>query len=213
MGKTKTAVCMLAAAAIASTIFASNAEADSNLQGLYIGAQGGYGLAKADILFTDPNDTLTLDGIGAEGPVGGLFLGYGRDFARKWHAGIELEGSLSNIEVEATANDDRASAEIDRTFGVTARLGYYLIDNGMLFARLGWVRSRFDSELNTTRDTEWKNGIRFGGGLQFDLSKNLFFRGEYVATNYDDFVFVSGNDRLEIDPWSHIFRLGLAYRF
>ena len=202
-----------AATFLATVTLFSVAHAETGGIGVYAGVQAGYGLGKADILFTDPDDTVTLDGIGAEGPVGGIFLGYGRAVFQKWHVGPELEGSLSNIEAEATANADSASAEVDRTFGVTALLGYYLIDNGLLFARLGWARSRFESEINTDSDTEWKNGLRFGGGLQFDLGKRLFLRGEYVATNYDDFVFVSGEDRLEIDPWSHIFRLGLGYRF
>lgn len=68
----------------------------------------------------------------------------------------------------------------DRTIGAAARLGYVVADNVLLFGKVG-----YDNYRNVGRNLD---GLRVGGGVEFNVSDNAFVKLEGRYTDFEQNV-------------------------
>jgi outer membrane immunogenic protein len=177
--------------------------------GASIGVFGGYGTATVGGKFTDLDSTtgsgadeykLDDGGLGAEGAEYGVTVGYGLRMGPLL-AGIEGEAAWSDIKIKAkiaagfspnqgSAGDGSseditsASAEMERSYAATARLGYYLSPTSVFYIKGGGVASLFDVKYGADSKEYWAPGVRLGAGIESDLGGGLSIRVEGMHNNY-----------------------------
>jgi len=158
------------AVAIAASVFASPALAQNNgdFSGVKATAIAGY-------------DNIDVDIAGVENVEGFLYggtLGYD----------IQSGNMVYGAEVEATESTGKISSiagriEAGRDLYAGARLGYVVSDSAMLYAKAGYTNARVSSP---GLGSENGDGVRVGAGVEYKLSENMFARGEYRYSNYED---------------------------
>jgi hypothetical protein len=219
--------------------------------GANIGVFGGYGMAVVGGKFTDLDTSVggadkdhkfNDGGLGAEGEEYGVKVGYGLRMG-SLHAGIEGEAAWSNIKVDAkiaagfnpnkgstgdgTAGDiTSASAEMERSYAATARLGFYPTPHSMVYLTGGGVASLFDVKWGSDSKEYWAPGIRLGAGVESTLVDGLSVRVEALHNNYYNANVQrigriaqggSGDSgsgvKVILYPSSFVARVGISYNF
>ena len=177
--------------------------------GISIGGFGGFGMAVTGVTVTDLDSTIgsganehkfTDGGLGMDGAEYGAKLGYGLRIG-SLHAGIEGEAAWSDIKIKASiaagfspnqgstgdgSNEDitSASAEMERSYAATARLGYYLSPTSVFYIKGGGVASLFDVKYGADSKEYWAPGVRLGAGIESTLGGGLSLRVEGMHNNY-----------------------------
>jgi outer membrane immunogenic protein len=190
--------------------------------GPYVGLEGGvdnYELsAKGDAGAFDPSlagVTLNADGLNANGLGGGAYAGYNFAFSRAF-VGLEAFGRISDADFKATLSDGTDTyglkVEPKETYGVSGRIGVLANATTGIYARGGWVNTRFRAALND--GTGWvsghdtQSGVEYGAGIETLVGSNLAVRAEYVATDYGNADLGQG---VSLDNGA--FRAGVAFQF
>lgn len=178
-----------------------------NWSGFYIGgAVGGQSLRGDDRSYGDGSSSDT-------GFAGAVYGGYNYQYAN-WVFGLEGDVKFSNAKVY---DDDYLDPLKSRVGGsVRGRVGY-AVENFLPYLTGGLAIASFRDDHNGggfDLATETLTGYSVGGGLEWGVTQNLIFRGEYLFSDFgkNDFHF-NGSDVHEIDVQTHDFRLGLAYKF
>lgn len=192
----------LLAAAIAAPAMAQEA---TNFNGPFVGVQLGWQQDRQSLdLGTVPPTTVRASG---DGFAYGGQLGY--DF-NLGSAVVGLEASLTGR--TGTNNFPTFDLEAGRTINVTARAGWLITPEGLLYARGGYSNARF-SIVNPAGGSENRGGWLLGAGYEHVLAKNVSARVEY---NYSDY----GNDLLpgigggaRLNYHRHAVMTGLNFRF
>lgn len=89
--------------------------------------------------------------------------------------------------VEATLEDSTADGGFvngSRDIGINLRAGVKVLDRAQLFAKAGYASTRF--EFVGTGAGVGLEGFRYGGGVEYALTDNLYITGEYRRTEYED---------------------------
>ncbi len=160
---------VLLASAMALSVAGTASAAD--FTGFYLGAQLGYGSAKTKLSSNDTNaagavrqvgpDSMSGD-IGARGVVGGLHVGYGKQFDNRMYLGLEAWGNLSNTngnidDVVRTIAPGRVASTYKATrrneFGIALKPGI-VFNNALLYVKLGvasasWKKETTFTDVNT----------------------------------------------------------------
>ena len=99
------------------------------------------------------------------------------DFVYGASAGVNIPMGDAIVGVEATVDN---VFEDSRELGASARLGY-TFDQVMLYGEAGYTNYRdvFSRELD---------GLRVGGGLEYNISPNAFVSAEYRYTDFESNV-------------------------
>lgn len=197
-------------------------KSESGPAGFYVGGQVGY-----NALDTHAAENRTEGGSddGAYGNAdfaGGLFAGYGFNINR-WYLGLEFETENSNAQW-SHRKDKSESRTLDlaknESYGASLRLGRALINNGLVYGRIGAVKTRFDGyytlndSLANAYDEDFTvNGIRLGIGLEYDLSDHLFGRMDYSVTDYQNERIASVDFNENYSVQESLFNLGVGWRF
>lgn len=157
-----------AAASIALTAPAF-AQDDTSFSGPRIEALTGY-----DAVKTNGNGLGTPDGV-----LYGVGLGYD---LRAGNAVIGLETEL----MDSTASRDVVGGDVDaaRDIYVGGRVGTLIGPNALAYAKAGYTNAR----VNTPTFRENGDGIRVGGGLEYDFGNKIFAKAEYRYSNYEQDV-------------------------
>ena len=215
----KSLIVAVAFAASLSIVSVASAQ-ESNFEGFYVGAQAGYSniteeISVAGITVIDE----TADGFG-----GGGFIGFGGTNG-SLYGSVEAEVGYDGADWGVSGSSGATSATLDveaqLTYGVGFRIGGIVADNLLLYGRLGWVRTNFETTLSVvdpgfTGSVSVENdldGFRFGGGVEGMLADNIGVRAEYTYTIYDVDDVVVGGITIEDDVDQHLFRIGVAYYF
>ncbi|HUW27407.1 MAG TPA: outer membrane beta-barrel protein [Sulfuriferula sp.] len=205
-------------------------DAIPDYSGFYLGAQAGYGSLMTEAFSTRSGGggTDEMD-MGKQGGVTeGLFAGYGW-MLNRWYYGLELEAEDSNASWyhQKVKGDARTmSLEKNRGYGASLRGGYAL-DGGLLYGRLGLVRTNFhtyetENQYAATgayNQDQTLNGTRYGVGVDIPASERLFVRMDYSYThygNYDASYQTSAGGATSTDKFDNaesLFRVGLGWRF
>ena len=195
--------------ATVAILFGTQAAVAAPGDGLSIGGFGGYGTATVGGKFTDLDTSvggtdkeyeMKDGGLGAEGAEYGVVVGYGLRMGPLL-AGIEGEAAWSDIKIKAkiaagfspnqgSAGDGSseditsASAEMERSYAATARLGYYLSPTSVFYIKGGGVASLFDVKYGADSKEYWAPGVRLGAGIESTLGGGLSLRVEGMHNNY-----------------------------
>lgn len=199
--------------------------------GFYAGAQLGHGGLTTDtfgVRGSGGSDAADMGGFGASY---GLFAGWGTEI-NNWTLGLEVDAGDSSADwyhKKDKADAPTVFVEKDDSLGLSARVGY-LLDGGLLYGKLGAVRTLFHSYYTENDplsvpgafdDKHRETGTRLGLGLEIPASRNLFVRTDYSYTSYDsyDVTYLTqegGGPTLTTDRFETsdaMFSLGLGWRF
>lgn len=175
--------------------------AQSPFDGAYVGAFTGY----TDNNASAASGTASAN-IDSDGWLYGAYVGYGKTFDQ-FYFGAEAElGSASLSDKAGTVANLPAKLDANESWGLSARAGYLVSDNALLYARAGWQRTNYDVTVGTgatqVKASDNLDGYRLGGGLEYAVTDNVLVRTEYNYVNYDDTNFRENQ-----------VRVGVAYRF
>ena len=206
------AVTFVASLSIAGTASAQK----SKFEGFYAGAQAGYTSTTEEISVLG----ITIIEETADGFGGGGFVGFGGTNGNLYGS-IEVEVGYDGAEWSGTILGVPADVEGQLTYGVGFRIGGVVGDDLLLYGRIGYIRTNFETTLTySTVDTSGSlsidtelDGFRFGGGVEAMLADNIGVRAEYTYTIYDVDDFTISGFKFEDDVDQHLFRIGVAYYF
>lgn len=196
------AMAMILTFGIVSASAAQNRAQDYS--GGYIGFIGGVSHYNAELSFEGDK----FDGISAEGFNFGVMGGYGAAISSDKYFGLEGNIGQNFAKFEAEAGTDELEIEPKETYGFNARLGQ-VIGDWMAYGLVGWQWVNVDLQaqsgsLSATEDEDF-DGPRFGLGAEYQTTGQVFVRGEYSYTMYDE------EDAFE--PAEGSFKLGFGLRF
>jgi outer membrane immunogenic protein len=162
--------------------------------GFYLGAGIGYGATEID--FNGQND--------GDGILGTVVMGYDRQFAPRWVAGVFADFDFSDISVNV------GGLNVDQTYSwsIGARLGTLVTPKTLLYATGGYTQTELEGNLEGTAD-----GYFVGGGLEHMLRDNWTLKLEYRYSEFEADVEQGGVVTGDAELTSHSARLVLSYKF
>lgn len=200
---------LLAGTALSTPAFAY--EESNSFEGFYIGAQAGYGMTDMEV--NDRNGGNLLNGnMHADGILGGVFAGYGF-MSDRVYFGLEADFEYSDVDQKMTYDGDSFRAEKEYGFSVSGRLGYEIVDNAMVYFRLGYNGSEYEfKEVSggvTTKKDDFLNGFELGLGAEMMIHDNVTMRLEYKHTFFEDM----SKNNVKLEPSENKVVLGFAFIF
>lgn len=158
-----------------------------------------------------------LNGIGAEGVLGEIGVGYDHMIGQRGLIGLRATYRRSNIETELSAPGFGPGINGDITadwgFDLIGRAGLFTTPETLVYALGGFTRQNFDLSTNVGfGGEETQNGFVVGAGVETAISPNISLRGEYRYHQFKTEDFGLGG-LLDIQPSMHTFTLGASYRF
>jgi len=186
--------------------------------GFYIGLQGGHGALVSGVDGTrGGGGSLTAD-FGDEGWQGGAFVGYGV-LVKRVYMGLELgtETGEQSWRHDGTGGTRIFSVSKRESYELSARLGYELKNQSLVYGRFGVVSTKFHTPYNHSGNLvsvdDRERGMRYGGGTDFPLGDNFFGRMEYTFTSYADYNVYPNSPPDNFSNGENLVRFGLGYRF
>lgn len=221
----------------AASFSAAPVAAPCNFSGAYVGLTFGMGLTKHGKFLQEQNVA------GAETPspeqnplasgfAGGIFAGYGKEFASRFYAGLELSYLMDIAKVKAldTAPDETVELKKKDTFEAAVRLGLAM-NNVLPYIKVGFANSKFQTKFENGENpakvfnqSKRLNGFVVGAGIDMKVSPKLMAGLGYTYTAYKKLkgkdVTPDGGDvvadnylRNGYKPTSHNIMLRVAYTF
>jgi outer membrane immunogenic protein len=197
------AFALLAGAAVAAPAAAQEAK---NFNGPFVGVQLGWQQDRQSLTTSTVPPTTTRSS--------------GDGFAYGGQAGYDVQlGSSAVLGVEASITGRTGSnrfptfdLEAGRTINATARAGWLITPEGLLYARGGYSNARFNIQ-GPAGASETRDGYLVGAGYEHMLARIVSARVEY---NYSDY----GNDTLpgigggaRLNYHRHAVMTGVNFRF
>ena len=186
--------------------------------GPYLGLQVGHG-ALVSRNFGTRENSQAIDILRAgQGPILGIFAGYGTNW-RRFYAAAEIETDISRIDwnIEREPTGRIYSAKRQLSFGAGVRAGWLIGNSALLYGRLGAARTRFVIPYQTTNRSVWseesRSGLRLGGGLEIGLGARDRLRIDYTLTAYRPYNVEYGDKFDRFDHDENVTRIGVAHSF
>jgi opacity protein-like surface antigen len=176
--------------------------------GPYAGVNFGYGAGHIEMKDSSAKTKTTH---GMKGVIGGLHLGYQKDFGQ-FVAGLEASANLSNSESKNNYTDGRIVLKRRNAYGLAARLGMTL-NTWLAYVKLGYENAKFDYRFNDTKDNKRLNAFVPGFGMETKLTPNVVFGGEWTYTMYSKKSFKKIDNDEKVKPSIGDFKLRLSYKF
>lgn len=220
----------------------------ASAQGLYIGAGvGGTGLMNQvsnysnsltlpfDVTSTHAGLNTGSANFAKTGFSGDVFAGYVFCVGNGFVLAPELKGSFTNTKqndsitaggtitvpgyAPVTLSDtDTFSQKVSGSFNVSLRPGYYVTDNTMIYGRVGYSWTKFNTTYTDSLSTvslnnsKTRGGWAVGGGIEVNLTGQLGLRGDYVYTRYSNFTMTNSvNQSATFKPSTNSLTVGLVY--
>lgn len=198
---------ILAAIALAATATPAFAQDAQPFEGPFIGASAGWNRAEAA---GRTEGGQPLDGeVARDSVVIGAFAGYDHKVLDRVVLGAEAGFSIALDDSSAGRSAGNQITLDERySFDLTARAGYLVTDDVLIYARGGYANSRVRTEIEqagsiATRSDN-RDGWLVGGGAEYAISPNIRARVEY---RYSDF----GSDGRNSER--HQTLVGVSYKF
>lgn len=180
---------------------AANAAVEGkHFTGFYLGGQIGYGSGQSEwssksVVAAAPDDFKS--DLGTRGVLGGLHVGFGKEFNNRLYLGLEAFGNLSKTEGKSRTTvgneSKRLSAKRKHEFGAAIRPGF-VCGNALLYVKAGissakWqYKSHLNSDVaaNATHGSTHKHRLGFvpGVGVSFLASEHIVVGVEATHTMY-----------------------------
>lgn len=206
--------------------------------GFYVGGQVGYDAYRmaTSLNASSGGVTATSGGsVGANGWVGGLFLGYGQYFNNLAYLGLEIfgndSGASQSFNSTATSSAGFSSStsgkvSVNGSYGISVLPGIKMNDATLGYIRLGYNRANIKTSGSATitapaagvpagtsvggsNNNNWRGGFNYGLGMETAFYENWSARAEYTRTNYQSF----SSSITSVTPYDNQFMLGLIYHF
>lgn len=187
-------------------------------EGFHVGGHIGSSDADYGIGQTTPASPLAIFRDGEESFVGGFLYGSSWQFG-SWVVGTDSAYTFGDTEtgLNVAANGTSATAEVEWSSSTSARAGYLVRPNVMLFGTLGIAFASVDVSgtlIAGGSDDETAVGFVVGGGVETTLGNRWFARLEYLHTDYSDESFTEvGGGTLDVDLDTDVIRGAIGYRF
>lgn len=218
----KKGIALLLAAGSVAAFAVPAAAQDSSFTGPRVEALVGYDSNRpgstADIDNADDIDQ-SIDGV-----TYGIGAGYDFDMGNLV-VGVEGEYMRSEAETDYDTTGFAAAGvgniDAGRDLYVGARVGTKVGPRSLLYVKGGYTNAKYNVlTTDNTTDTETDlnlDGWRVGAGAQFNVSDNLYVKGEYRYSQYQEgeVEAPSGveSDRFDVDVDRHQFVVGVGARF
>ena len=195
----------------------------TNWNGLYIGAAVGAGAVITSIDSVVPGSTGSLDGLGGQGILGAVTLGYDR---------VLRDGLVLGVFGEYSFGREKFSDSIGATLPLGTNVSWDKKDAWAVGARLGLVRNcctmwygtvgytHADFDLSTTpaaptlKVNDSLDGWFVGAGVESAIRDNWFLKLEYRYSMYNGGDISFNNYKVAgFDVDEHSIRLGISYKF
>jgi outer membrane immunogenic protein len=194
-------------AAVALSAGLATAASAEPFNGPYVGVQAGWSqddvgtpsTPAGDVTFDRSQDSLS----------GGLFLGYDYKISPRVVVGAEAGVQVgADDSIVRDFGSTQVTIDPERSLDLTARAGYLVNDDTLLYARGGYTNARVKTSIEDSAGIRSasanRDGWLVGGGVEHALSDNVSARVEY---RYSDLGEGDGGfDR-------HQALFGLSYRF
>jgi opacity protein-like surface antigen len=167
----------------------------AQFSGAYAGGLIGHGALITENTGTRNSFDLDVERAGL-GALAGAIAGFGMTLGRRMYLSAEVEGGISgaswNIERDPQGRVYSVQAGADAA--LSARFGLILNDAVLLYARAGAARTAFKTRYQNAdhvlAQTDTRNGLRLGGGVEMAASARTRIRMEYVHTDYQAYPLV-----------------------
>lgn len=167
-----------------------------NFSGAYVGLMAGYGVTKDTFQQVgktggNPSESAKQNA-GMDGFVGGLFAGWGKEFASRFYGGFELSFAMNSQKAKDLLNawgHPKVNLEKKDALDVAVRLGYAM-NNTLPYLKLGWSNAKFKTDTksldgaNKINETKRLNGFLVGVGMDVKLSAKMLMGLEYTYVGY-----------------------------
>lgn len=157
---------LMLASVAAFTSVANAAVEGKNFTGFYVGGHLGYGSGAAKSAGTD---------LGHKGVLGGLHVGFGKEFSNKLFLGLEAFGNLSKVE----GKNDGVKNKRRNDFGAAFRPGF-VCGNALLYVKAGISSTTWKTAGHSKRVTGFVPGL----GVSFMTSEHVTLGLEGTHTLY-----------------------------
>lgn len=193
---------LLTAAAIAAPAMAQSADT-TNFNGAYIGGQLGWQQDRQSLTTSSvPPTTVRAKGDG---------LAYGGQLGYDFNLGSAVVGIETSLTGRTGTNRfPTFDLEPGRTINVTARAGFLVSPDGLLYARGGYSNARFAI---TNGPSENRDGYTVGAGYEHMLSRNVSARLEYNYGDYGNDVLPGAGGPSTLNYHRHAVMTGVNFRF
>lgn len=158
----------------------------------------------------------------ATGGLVNIFAGYGQNFRNNYYLGGEVFAGSRCADDSDTINTlgswNTAKFSAGTTYGFGVMPGYRLNSGHLMFLRVGYTRTEFTLKEtstgafnNSSKVSNWSNGVSYGLGMQSNLYKDFDVRVAYNHTCYNSFT--NPTTGTQSTPSSNEVTLGLLYNF
>lgn len=182
--------------------------------GAFIGAHLGSGTTVYRL--ADPAGIASLKGLGANGILGGIHVGY--DFQlRNIVTGLQVEAEKDERDFTLKAGDVGGKLKRKWGVGLSLRGGILPSEHTLVYARAGFGHSRFAGSAYTARGSYGRrkglNGRYLGAGMEARVAPAVSLRLEYRHVRYDDKSVNTPLGPVKLRPTDHSMRVGVSWRF
>lgn len=129
------------------------------------------------------------------------FAGFGGTVSDNFYLAAEAEGTVGTANIS-----NNKDFKTSYGYGASVIPGIMVNDRTLAYGRAGIVRSKFPEANNSFR-----NGGKFGVGLQTSLTSCVDLRGEYDFEAYNSFKDKTWD--LKLSPRADQFNVGFVYKF
>ncbi|MGL5720298.1 MAG: outer membrane protein [Alphaproteobacteria bacterium] len=217
----KISYALLSTTLLASAATASNATPSeicipvSAFAGWYAGGKVGH---SSSSMFQQYAAAAGSD-VSVPGITGGVFAGWGKEIGTSGlYGGVELAYLLSNDTYKKASTVKKGN-----TLELAFRLGVVKSENILLYAKAGYVNSKFEVTPSAApalkKLSKSMNGVLVGAGIDTALSKHVILGMDYTYSMYgkqkQQFQPVAGGATVSgtLKPTSHVVTFRAAYRF
>lgn len=158
---------------------------------------------------------IDFNGLGAQGILGDINIGYDHEFGGRFVGGIVLAARVSNIETELSTPIGSLNVEAQYGFDALARLGMKFGGRTLGYVIGGYTWQHFDISTSPASfiTYDWgSSGFTIGSGMEVAFSDRITGYAEYRYSHYQEEDFFGGS-LLTVTPSSHTVRVGAKYNF
>lgn len=163
---------------------------DTSWTGFYIGAGIGGGMTNDNLKYSktsrDEDPSIEVNGLGGEGILGTVEVGYDRQFGR-FVGGVFFDYDFANItgdiKLSGRSWADTVSWALTDSWSAGGRVGYLVNPSTLAYALAAYTQAEVSLPAGLENPT--REGITLGGGLETHLGGHWFLKGEYRFTSLD----------------------------